>query len=218
MNEKLSQPERFPVLVALLRPCARAWLRIVHRARVEMRTSEGIAVPEAGPLIVIANHVSGIDPVMIQAWVDRPIRWLMDRTVMLRWAAWLWRGIRAIPVETSGTTALRESLRTLAEGGVVGMFPEGQIARPPGRVQVFRPGLAALARRTNAKVAVFVIDGIPPCGNPFVSLLRPSRARLRLIAVIAPAASAEAEAAWTESVRQSMARALQVPADTLSEG
>ena len=215
MSESRSKAERFPILLALIRPCARFWLRLVHRARIEMRTVEGVEVPADGPLIVIANHVSGIDPVLVQAWLGRPIRWMMERAMMLAAAGWLWRAIRVIPVEASGTTALREAMRTLSSGGVVGIFPEGQIARPPGRVLVFRPGLAALARRTGAKVAVFVIDGIPPCGNPFVSLVRPSRARLRLVAIVEPAATAEAEEAWTESLRQSMARALDVPADTL---
>ncbi len=215
MNEKPCEAERFPILLALIRPCARFWLRLVHRARIEMRTAEGVAVPVDGPLIVVANHVSGIDPVLVQAWLGRPIRWMMERAVMLSAAAWLWRAIRVIPVEASGTTALREAMRTLSAGGVVGIFPEGQIARPPGKVQVFRRGLAALARRTDSKVAVFVIDGIPACGNPFVSLVRPSRARLRLVAIVEPAATAEAEESWTQSLRQSMARALDVPADTL---
>lgn len=206
------------MVLRILRPLARIFLRTWHRARVEMAAPEraGQAIPMQGGLIVVANHVSGIDPVIVQAWFPRPIRWMMERGQMAWVARRLWRALRVIPVDPAGgTSALRESLRALSAGEVLGIFPEGQIARPPGRVQVFRPGLAGLARRTASPVAVFVLDGIPPCGNPFVSLVRPSRVRMRLVSVVAPPAAGD-EARWTEAIRQSMADALHVPADTLT--
>ncbi len=186
------------------------YARIVHRLRVE-----GVhpgTIP-SDRLIVIANHVSGIDAVMLQVALPREIRWMMERQMMPASFDWLWRRIRAIPVESSGaTTALRESFRHLNGGGVLGIFPEGQIGRPPGRIQVFRPGLAQISARTRSSVAVFVLDGIAPCGNPFWSLVRPSRARVRLLAVIPPPVAGE-ESAWTLGIREQMARALGASVD-----
>lgn len=200
--------------LCVIRPLVRLLLRTVHRARVD-----GGKLPTSGGLIVIANHVSGIDALLLQTWCARPIRFLMDRAQMHPIAGWLWRLLRIIPVDDAGgSSTLRESLRELAQGGVIGIFPEGQIARPPGRIQVFRPGLAALARKTRAAVAVYVIDGVPPCGNPFVSLFRPSRARMRLVMVMVPPLSAEEDEPWTLSLREAMGEALRVPVDTLPSG
>lgn len=125
-----------------------------------------------------------------------------------------WRQIKIIPVEKSGgTIAVREAFRHVASGGVVGIFPEGQIARPPGRIQRFHPGLALIACRTQTPVAMFLLDGIPPCGNPFWSLFRRSRARVRLMAVVQPPARGE-ESAWTDRLRRQMGEALGAVVDS----
>jgi 1-acyl-sn-glycerol-3-phosphate acyltransferase len=190
--------------LSILRPLARALLRCVHRARVDAGR-----LPTDGAVIVIANHVSGIDALLLQGWIDRPIRFMMERAQMHWSVGWLWRLIRVIPVdEGAGSAALRESLRELAQGGTVGIFPEGMIERPPGVLLPFRPGLAALARKTRATVAVYVIDGIPPCGNAFVSLVRPSRAQMRLVMVTLPPLTPGDDEAWTQSLRESMSEAL----------
>ena len=60
-----------------------------------------------------------------------------------------WQRLKIIPVEEfGGSAALREAFRHLASGGIVGIFPEGRIARPHGRIQLFHPGLAMIAART----------------------------------------------------------------------
>ncbi len=194
------------------------FVRIVHRVRIEgLPAQQGWA--DCGGSIVVANHVSGVDPVLLQVAFPRETRWMMDRTMMVPSLGFFWKFLRIIPVDTeeSKTTvgAIRDAMRHLNSGGVLGIFPEGQIARPPGRVLPFLPGMGTLAARTRVTTFVFVIDGVPACGSAFVGLIRPSRARVRLIAIL-PAPARGEEDAWTESIRKTMAVALGYPTtDTL---
>lgn len=190
-------------------------VRFVHRLRIEgvpneRRWADG---PANAGLIVVANHVSGIDPVLLQVAFPREIRWMMDRAMMLPAFSWLWRFLRIIEVDTEGArtsvASIRDSLRHLKSGGVLGVFPEGQIARPPDFIQPFLPGMAALASRSGSQTVIFVIDGIPQCKSVFASLFRPSRARVRMIGTV-DAPECGAEAAWTEAIRVRMAQALGV--------
>lgn len=190
---------------------ARAFTSTLHRAR--WSAAGELAIPTSGPCIVIANHVSGLDPTLVQLGTARPIRWMMERAMMIAPLGAFWRWLRVIPVDpATGTHALREALRHLAAGGALGIFPEGRIARPKGRIQVFSPGLAWLAARSKAKVAIFVVEGIPQCGHPLLSYFRPSRAHTRLLAVVDPPRVGEEEA-WTMQIRRRMADALGVPLD-----
>lgn len=159
-----------------------------------------------------SNHISGVDPILLQTFFPRPIRWMMQRSMMIAVLRPIWRMLQVIPVETSGTASIREAFRHLADGGVVGIFPEGQIARPPGRIQVFHPGLAIIAQRTKVPVAIFAIDGMPPCGNPFWSLIRRGRARVQFLGIIDPPAAGD-EAAWTRKIRLRIAQAIGATVD-----
>ncbi|MSR69581.1 MAG: 1-acyl-sn-glycerol-3-phosphate acyltransferase [Phycisphaerales bacterium] len=195
---------------------ATLFVRFVHRLRVEGVPDGRVwanRAPGAG-LIVVANHVSGIDPVLIQVAFPREIRWMMDRAMMLRSLAFFWRFLRIIAVDTEGAKtsvgAIRESLRHLQAGGVLGIFPEGQIARPPGVIHPFLPGMASLAARSGAQTVLFVIDGVPACKRAFIGIIRPSRARVRMIGVIDPPRRGE-EVAWTAAIRLKMAQTLGYP-------
>ncbi len=194
------------------------FVRIVHRVRIEgLPAQQGWA--DCGGSIVVANHVSGVDPVLLQVAFPRETRWMMDRTMMVPSLGFFWKFLRIIPVDTeeSKTTvgAIRDAMRHLNNGGVLGIFPEGQIARPQGRILPFLPGLGILAARTGATTFVFVIDGVPECRSAFAGLFRPSRARVRLIAQVAPPARGN-EVEWSGAIRTQMAQALGYPTtDTL---
>lgn len=192
------------------------FVRIVHRLRVEGVPAGGDWANRArgAGALVVANHVSGIDPVLLQCVFAREIRWMMDRAMMVRLLAPLWRFLRIIPVDTecarTSVGAIRDSLRHVQGGGVLGIFPEGQIARPQGQVHPFLPGLGAIAARSQAPTFLFVIDGVPESKSAFVGIIRPSRARVRFIAIVAPPARG-GEAAWSEAIRLKMAQALGYP-------
>jgi 1-acyl-sn-glycerol-3-phosphate acyltransferase len=151
----------------------------VHRLRVRGREH---LHRRSGPLIVVANHTSGVDPLLIQAASHFEIRWMMARDMMVPAGRALWEFARIIPVdrERGDSAALREAIRHLRQGGVLGVFPEGGIERPPGVLRPFEPGLGLIIARTRAPVLPVIIRGTPYATTAWESLFRSSRARLEV--------------------------------------
>lgn len=103
-------------------------VRVVYR--LEVRGQEH--VPPVGPLVIAANHDSVLDPFVLAAAISRPTRYLgkaeLWRVPLLR--LWL-DNIEAIPVERglSDAGAIESAVAALEAGEVVGIFPEGGVAR-----------------------------------------------------------------------------------------
>lgn len=162
------------------------YVRLVHHLRIEGR--ENIPAPDdASPLILIANHTAGVDPAIIQAAIPYDPRWMMGSDMMIPGLNWLWELARIIPVERFGegdAAALRTALKHLKDGGVVGVFPEGTIERPPRHILPFQPGVGLLIRRSGARVLPIVIDGTPQVDPAWASLWRTSHSVVRFLPVI----------------------------------
>ncbi|GGL84988.1 lysophospholipid acyltransferase family protein [Nakamurella endophytica] len=110
-----------------------------------------IAVP--GPVLVVGNHISHLDPMYDAVLIRRTGR--LPR-IMAKASLWKLpvvgravRGTRQIPVERgggAGQAGLDAAIRALADGGVVLIYPEGTITRDPDLWPMRpRPGVAALA-------------------------------------------------------------------------
>lgn len=173
------------------------YVRVVQRLRVEglEHVPRGRRV---GPLLVVANHSAGVDPLLIQAALPFEVRWMMARDMQHDALAWLWEFTGVIGVtrldgpESAGggrrgsdATAAREAIRHLKAGGVVGVFPEGRIIGRE-RVGEFMPGAGLLVSRTGARVLQVVIDGTATSTTAWGSLLSPPppplrRARVRFL-------------------------------------
>jgi pantoate ligase/cytidylate kinase len=143
---------------AVLRTIARLILRI----RFE---GEPGAVPREGPVIVVSNHASSADPVLIGAfllkWQGRALNWLGKRelveTPVIGWA------MRQVPIhpvdrEAADMEAFRTAKRILDSGNILAIFPEGTRSRD-GALQSVRDGAGVLALMSGAPVVpVGVID------------------------------------------------------------
>ena len=83
-------------------------------------------------MILVSNHVSGIDPLLLQLPLRTHIRWMMAADMMVPSLRWFWRQERIIPVcyDARDATAVRTAIEHLATGGVLGVFPEGASALP----------------------------------------------------------------------------------------
>lgn len=123
-------------------------------------------VPSEGPLLVAANHASYLDPWVIGGlFPRRPVRFLINEPWFHR--SWLWtrafEGFAVIPAaaDDPGET-LRRVFESLGRGDVVGIFPEGRIARD-GRIGAGRTGIARIAAASGVPVVPCGIRGAFDC-------------------------------------------------------
>jgi 1-acyl-sn-glycerol-3-phosphate acyltransferase len=136
--------------------------RLLGRAWVDFEVTGPGRIPRSGPLVVAANHLSHIDPVIVSAVVQRPIRFLAVDELFGRSRAFdtltTWLG--AVPMTRVRVPlgAMRSALEWLEAGETVGLFPEGRRVGywgedPPKR------GAAWLALRTGAPLLPIAIEG-----------------------------------------------------------
>ncbi|MFQ5767138.1 MAG: lysophospholipid acyltransferase family protein, partial [Acidobacteriota bacterium] len=129
-------------------------------------------LPARGPVILAANHSSYLDPALIGRACPRMVHFLVKRSVYFAPGLhWFFRGMAAIPVpvEPSDTSALRQALRLLARGEVVGIFPEGGRS-PDGSLGEAKVGATLLAARSGAPllpVGIHGAHGAMPTGAVF---------------------------------------------------
>ena len=85
-------------------------------------------IPAKGAFIFAANHTSYLDPFLLTVSTKRPLYFITrDKVLSKTIFGWIMRHANTIPVKRRGgdLSAIRESLRVLAKGNVLGIFPEG---------------------------------------------------------------------------------------------
>jgi 1-acyl-sn-glycerol-3-phosphate acyltransferase len=133
----------------LMRFLAWIFVNIIYRVR-----PTGINnIPEDGPAVVVCNHVSYMDPILLSASIKRPMRFVMYYKIFhLPLLRFLFQQAKAIPIASAreDETIMQEAFdkvdQELAEGNVVCIFPEGGITRD-GEIQRFRPGIEKVLER-----------------------------------------------------------------------
>lgn len=171
-------------VVWLLYVVERTYVPLMFRWRANRRCP----YPHDGGALIVANHCSPVDPLML--WMNhhldgprRPIRviqFLMAREFAeTRGMQWMFRAMRVIKVERTGRdmAAAREAYRRLKDGGLVGVFPEGRINTGEGLLP-FTPGAAWLALKSEAPVYPVFIHNAPPGHNMVEPFRTPSRVRV----------------------------------------
>ena len=145
-----------------------AWYAACRQvARVLFVTLFGIRVyhaerlPREGGVLVVSNHQSYLDPILVAVGMPRPFQ-PMARESLFRVAPfrWLIRSLYAFPVRrgTADFGAVREALRRLRAGAVVLMFPEGTRTRD-GSIEPLQGGPVTVALRGGVPIVPMVIDG-----------------------------------------------------------
>jgi len=141
-----------------------AWLLIHTMYRVD---KEGLDnVPAEGPCIVVCNHVSYVDALVISACVPRPIRFVMDHQIFkVPVLNWIFRAMRAIPVASGRVDpglkekAFADAAAALRDGEIVGIFPEGALTRD-GEMAQFRAGIERMVKETPVPVVPMALRGL----------------------------------------------------------
>lgn len=118
-------------------------------------------LPSHGPVLLAINHLSALDPLLGGSAVRRKVHFMAKEELFRsKFLAAVLRRLGAFPVRRgeSDRQALRQAVRLLEQGEVVGIFPEGTRS-PDGRLQQAQTGLAFLAQRTGAVVVPMAILG-----------------------------------------------------------
>jgi hypothetical protein len=141
-----------------------AWLLIHAVYRLQKSGLEN--VPEEGPALIVCNHVSFVDAVVIMAACRRPIRFVMDHNIFkVPVLNFIFRTAGAIPIAARKEDpammerAFAEVARALREGHLVGIFPEGRIT-DSGEIQPFRPGIQRILESTPVPVVPMALRGL----------------------------------------------------------
>ncbi|MCA9281284.1 MAG: 1-acyl-sn-glycerol-3-phosphate acyltransferase [Phycisphaerales bacterium] len=174
-------------VVRLFQVYARRWQRTTYEGLGHIPGADAGGSPDE-PLIVVCNHTAGIDPVLVQAACPFEVRWMMALDMRVRFMEGIWKYGRILFVDRENPTGmeLREAMAHVKGGGVLGVFPEGGIARPsgsPGELLPFREGVGLMVRRTGALVLPVAITGTPVSPSAWGSIWRRSRngARVRFL-------------------------------------
>ena len=128
-----------------------AWVLITLFYRIRVTGLEN--VPSKGPAIVVCNHVSYMDPILLAGSIKRPMRFVMYyRIFQIPLLRFFFEHLQAIPIagamedEQLMNEAFERVDEDLAAGNIVCIFPEGGITRD-GEIQRFRPGIEKIIAR-----------------------------------------------------------------------
>lgn len=135
--------------------------RLLATVLLQIRVSGRGQVPRTGGVLVLSNHQSHLDPVLIGLACDRRLNYLARQT-LFRFTPfrWLIQSLDAIPIDREGLglAGLKETLRRLKRGEMVLIFPEGTRTRD-GEVATLKPGFSALAGRAGVPLVPVAIAG-----------------------------------------------------------
>lgn len=129
--------------------------------------ASGIAnIPEEGPALLVCNHQSLADALVITAACRRPIRFVMYYAIFnVPVLSFIFRSMKAIPIAGAKEApevleqAYEEIAAALADGQLVCIFPEGQLTQS-GEIGPFRPGLSRVLARTPVPVIPMGLSGL----------------------------------------------------------
>ena len=120
-------------------------------------------VPHSGALLV-SNHESFLDRMMIGVALKRPVSFLARHSLFrVPFIGWTLRNTYVLPIrrEGGGTESIRESVRRMKHGFLVGIFPEGTRS-VQGQPLRFRRGAAYVWLETQCELVLATIESVPP--------------------------------------------------------
>jgi acyl-[acyl-carrier-protein]-phospholipid O-acyltransferase/long-chain-fatty-acid--[acyl-carrier-protein] ligase len=136
--------------------------RTIYRIRVEGEDN----VPFEGPALLVSNHVSWADAVVLAATQQRRIRFVMDKAMIehLRLFKWVFKLGKVIPISATDSpkkivAALHEARQAMDDGYLVCIFAEGKLTRT-GSMSRFRSGFEKIVKNTDYPIIPTYIGGL----------------------------------------------------------
>ncbi|QWE95450.1 MFS transporter [Cupriavidus sp. EM10] len=141
-----------------------AWL-LVHTI-YRLRRVNAERIPEEGAAVLVCNHVSFADAVVLMAASPRPVRFVMDHNIFkVPGLSWFFRQAKAIPIASARENpellarAYDAVAAALADGELVCIFPEGKITAN-GDINPFKTGVSQIIQRTPVPVVPMALRGL----------------------------------------------------------
>ncbi|MCA8200263.1 MFS transporter [Burkholderia sp. AU33545] len=141
-----------------------AWVLVHTFYRIRLVHAERI--PEEGAAVLVCNHVSYVDALVLAAASPRPIRFVMDHRIFkTRFASWVFRHAKAIPIAPRHedpdmlARAYDACEAALKDGELVCIFPEGKLTKT-GDINMFHHGITEILGRTPAPVIPMALRGL----------------------------------------------------------
>lgn len=123
-------------------------------------------IPDTGPALLVANHVSYMDALVIGGICRRPVRFVMDHRIFKTPVlGWVFRTAKTIPIASSKEDdamkerAFAEVANALKDGDIVAIFPEGKLTAN-GDMDAFRPGFLRIIAETPVPVIPSALRGL----------------------------------------------------------
>jgi len=141
-----------------------AWLLI--QTAYKVKTVNASVIPEEGAGVLVCNHVSYMDAIVIMACSPRPIRFVMDyRIFKIPFLSWIFRTARAIPIAPAKEDpwimekAYVDIAQALHEGELICIFPEGKLTAT-GDINAFKGGIRKILDRSPVLVYPMALKGL----------------------------------------------------------
>ncbi len=136
-------------------------IKLVFSGKYRINVQGFDNIPSQGAVLMLGNHISWLDWAMVQIASPRPVRFVMHRTIYQRWyLKWFLDLFGVIPI-TSGRSkaALLEINKSLRQGQVVCLFPEGMISRN-GQLGEFKRGFERCVDEVDGVILPFYLRGL----------------------------------------------------------
>jgi 1-acyl-sn-glycerol-3-phosphate acyltransferase len=173
-------------MISLFKTLAEALFRVLFT----YECVDAEKVPARGAAVIAANHPSYLDPILLSLRLERPVHFMAwDALFKLPLLGALLRGFGAFPVDIrkgKGRDAYEKAKALLAEGELVGIFPEGRRSQTGWMEPSLREGAARLAWETGVPLVPATIAGAYRAWPHYQSLPQPARIKVRFHDPITP--------------------------------
>ena len=140
---------------------SQAILRLFTTLMFDLKVYNRHYVPRTGGVLMVSNHQSYLDPVLVGVYLRRPMSYLAKSGLFTNkyFGGWL-RRIRAFPVKQGAgdVGAVKETIRRLKEGHLLNIFPEGSRS-DDGEIAPMQAGASLVVKRAGVPVIPCVVEG-----------------------------------------------------------
>lgn len=112
-------------------------------------------IPIDGAYVVVSNHKSNFDPIIVSFITKRPIHFMAKAELFnTKFKKWIFESVKTIKVERGANdlSAIKNSLKVLKNGEILGLFPEGTRVKDNGEERAAKSGAVMLAHKSGVNI------------------------------------------------------------------